>query len=494
MFRLSKYLIIIGIPAFIGIVVLLTWMFRVVAINDLVYQSENHNQILTKTVTNVLWPQIKGFKNAMSRQQISEDQPNNQHSDFSYQIIKIVLDEPMNELLNGTNILKVKIFNLNNIIIYSTDAAIVGQKVPDNHVGLTHAKKGGIVSKIKFEKSFTSFDGSRLSDRYIVSSYLPVRTSNDHNIEAIFETYSDVTELYSHVDDSLQNFAIMLSVVFSTIFIIVFIIVRRLDQTISNNTELSVAHNTANEANKAKSRFLANMSHELRTPLNAIIGYSELISEEAADTGNKDTLRDVDKIKSAGRHLLRLINEILDLSKIEAGQMSIFYEPVNVGRMMLDINTIIKPLLIRNNNEYSLMSSNDLNIKTDLSKLRQIIINLLSNAAKFCHNGKVSMEIRKQKTGLEFIVKDSGIGMTDLQTTNLFKPFVQADDSTTRKYGGTGLGLAISKQFCKMLNGNISIDTALGKGTTFTMYIPDQNTLAHHHNSLPSNAKKSNVA
>lgn len=241
--------------------------------------------------------------------------------------------------------------------------------------------------------------------------------------------------------------------------------------------EASVARRAAESANMAKSTFLANMSHELRTPLNAIIGYSEMLKEEAVDEGVDSFIPDLDKILAAGRHLLALINDILDLSKIEAGRMDLFIETFSVPAMIADVATTIQPLVDRKGNRLDVEVGDDVgSLNADLTKVRQILFNLLSNAAKFTENGTVRLAVRavgsEREDRLEFVVADSGIGMTDQQMAKLFQPFTQADASTTRQYGGTGLGLAISRRFCEMMGGTIGVESEPGKGSTFTVSFP----------------------
>lgn len=230
----------------------------------------------------------------------------------------------------------------------------------------------------------------------------------------------------------------------------------------------------AQEANKTKSDFLANMSHELRTPMNAIIGYSEMLLEESEDTGEKWMQADLGKILSAAKHLLQLINDILDLSKIEAGKMSLFLEPVDIARMAAEVAPMIGPLAAKNNNAFEMRCPPGIGtMRTDLTKLRQTLFNLLSNACKFTENGRVTLDIRRGDDGMIlFGVSDTGIGMEPHQIEKLFSEFVQADASTTRKYGGTGLGLAISRKFCRMLGGDITVTSTPGQGSVFTAALP----------------------
>ena len=230
----------------------------------------------------------------------------------------------------------------------------------------------------------------------------------------------------------------------------------------------------AQEASKTKSAFLANMSHELRTPMNAIIGYGEMLLEEAEDTGEKWMESDLKKILSSAKHLLQLINDILDLSKIEAGRMTVFLEPVDIAQAARDVASTVEPLVAKNGNVFELKCAEDIGtMRTDLTKLRQTLFNLLSNASKFTEKGRITLEItRRADQMVSFAVSDTGIGMTPEQTDKLFGEFVQADASTTRKYGGTGLGLAISRKFCRLLGGDITVQSVPGEGSAFTAILP----------------------
>ena len=230
-------------------------------------------------------------------------------------------------------------------------------------------------------------------------------------------------------------------------------------------------------ASRHKSEFLANMSHELRTPLNAIIGYSEMLQEDAADLGAERFVADLQKIHASGRHLLELINAVLDLSKIEAGKMDLYLESIDIASLVRDVAAVIKPLAEKNTNRLNLECAELIgSMHADLTKVRQSLFNLLSNACKFTERGTVSLAVARETDDsgewITFAVSDTGIGMTPEQIGRLFEDFSQAEASTTRRYGGTGLGLALSRRLCRMMGGEITVASALGEGSTFTMRLP----------------------
>jgi PAS domain S-box-containing protein len=243
---------------------------------------------------------------------------------------------------------------------------------------------------------------------------------------------------------------------------------------------LKAARDQAEAMNRTKSTFLANMSHELRTPLNAIIGYSEILQEDVADLGQESLMTDLKKIETSGRHLLGLINDILDLSKVEAGRMELYIEDVDLASLFEEVQGIVAPLIQKNGNTLELRLAGDLgSIRTDRTRLKQSVLNVLSNGNKFTENGRlrvVAERFQADRPMVRIAISDTGIGMDEKQLGRLFQAFSQADASTTKKYGGTGLGLAITRHFCQLLKGDITVKSKPGEGSTFTITLPDLGT------------------
>ena len=327
--------------------------------------------------------------------------------------------------------------------------------------------ESGKVAWIENVQEDANFPRRNLTENLVVKGAFAVPVKVSGAVVAVLEFFSDqVVEPDENLIRVMNHVAEQLSLVFE----------RR--QTAESLLEAAEA---AEAANRAKSAFLANMSHELRTPMNAIIGYSEMLAEDAEDEGYDELIPDLEKINSAGRHLLGLINDVLDLSKIEAGRMELYLERFDLKQILEEVMATAAPLAATKNNQFVADFAADLgNMRADLTKVRQTLLNLLSNAAKFSENGTITLSARRE--GREdgdwvlISVTDTGIGIPEEKFDTVFEEFSQADNSTTREYGGTGLGLPISRRFCRMMGGDLTVTSEAGKGSTFIAELPAEVT------------------
>ncbi|MGL5065043.1 MAG: ATP-binding protein [Microcoleus sp.] len=354
----------------------------------------------------------------------------------------------------------------------------------------------------KADQAFSTYDRAERLGTLILFTSLGISAT----IAAILAAYTsaalarplEAATLIAQQVTEESNFDLQVPVTTSDEVGMLAVSLNELIQKVAEYTEdLHEAKIAAEAANRSKSAFLANMSHELRTPLNAIINYSEMLQEDAQDSGSEDFLPDLEKIQTAGKHLLDMISDILDISKIEAGHVTLYLENFDVQAMIEEVMTTAQPLVEKKGNSLALKTKGELGtMYADLPKVRQILLNLLSNAAKFTEKGVITIGVERIKNNrpkpgkhnkdeslsglnynsqiLVFRVSDTGIGMTDEQLQQIFKPFTQADASTTRKYGGTGLGLTISQRLCQILGGEISVESENGKGSTFTVSLPER--------------------
>ncbi|WP_455199591.1 sensor histidine kinase [Kaarinaea lacus] len=492
--HLTSFFSLVSIPVLILAIILLVFIYRLVVLESLQRQVELNNITVTKSLSNSLWEQIK----------VLELSPDSREGWAMNEIFVDVINKDIYEYLNGTPVIKFKLYNIDGNTIYSTAKEEIGKGGPDGNLLKEVLSTRQPVSLRTHYEEFHSI-GGRLTNVKVLATLIPKFENDglvsrpDRGVEGVFEVFTDITQPLKKIEQSLYNFLVVLIFVFTFVYLALYVMVKHADKVISENKgdlkrkiddienmnyilqsksrELAVARDVANHANVAKSQFLANMSHELRTPLNAILGYSELVSEELQQYKNKGLERDLEKIHQAGSHLLELIDGILDLSKIEAGQMELHREAINVPHLLEEIKDTVSPLVNKNNNEIKLdMDFNDVVLFGDITKIRQILFNLISNAAKFTSNGTITLASRMLKVNdvrkIVFEVSDTGIGIAPENIDKLFDPFEQEDISTTRKYGGTGLGLTITKRFCTMMDGEIEVDSEQGKGTKFIVYLP----------------------
>jgi signal transduction histidine kinase/ActR/RegA family two-component response regulator len=272
-------------------------------------------------------------------------------------------------------------------------------------------------------------------------------------------------------------------------------LIKEIDRHQSTLKALTRAKDDAERANRAKSEFLAKMSHELRTPLNAVLGYSELMLEDAELDGRSEQIADLQKISAAGKHLLAMVNDILDISKIEAGKMVLHVENVDLDQLIDEVESTARPLVAKNSNSFAVERGSNLGaMRADITKLRQAIFNLLSNAAKFTQNGQITLSVRRDGDWMEIAVTDTGIGISPEQQKVLFSNFSQASSKIAAVYGGTGLGLSLSQNLCRLMGGRIEIESELGKGSRFTIRLPAQTEQAGHESAaspLPHRPRQS---
>jgi len=325
---------------------------------------------------------------------------------------------------------------------------------PDHAEGVVERFRHSIEVGEAWEDTFP-LRGANGEYRWFLSRALPIREQETGEVVRWFGTNTDVTQQRA-VEEELAQAK---------------------DAAEQAREIAEEAQEAAEEANRAKSQFLANMSHELRTPLSAVIGYSEMLEEEVADLGEPSLIEDIRKIHSNARHLLGLINDVLDISKIEAGKMELSPETFEVADMVRDVASTVGSLIEKKGNRLELDFRGDPgSMHSDQTKLRQCLINLLSNAAKFAENGVITLSVERTPIGAEewltFAVSDTGIGMTPEQMAKLFQRFTQADASTTRKFGGTGLGLALTRAFSQLMGGDVQVASRDGEGTTFTIKLP----------------------
>ena len=500
--NLVKSFSMISLVAVIVAAILLGWMYRSLAVDELSQQGETSNVTLATTMTNAIWSQVREvIDTVIEKKELSDE-------DKVYSIN--VLDQSVKEIIEATNIIKVNIYDVSGKLIYSTNHAQIGDVNKHDTFSNVVIAKESVYSGMNSQDEKESAPGS--SSQTVLYTYLPVKSYDSGELEGVLQIHSNVTGTYARIKQSQFNFIIGLIIILTLVYVSLFTVVRHADVVIKKQTnerdgylheiesintdldgyskELALARDQALDASKAKSIFLANMSHELRTPLNAIIGYSEMMADEMSMEGRESDASDLSKIKSAGAHLLSVINDILDLSKIEAGHMELHLEELNVKAAIDNIIETIMPMVEKGENQIEVNIADDIaGMFTDLTRMRQVLLNLLSNACKFTSDGKISLDVQRQPDDPElivFTVTDTGVGMDAEHLDHIFDAFKQVDSSSTKEFGGTGLGLTISKRFCEMLGGSIHAHSEPGQGSSFKVILPERSSRSTGREEKPS--------
>jgi len=494
--KLIKLFSVTSVVTLIIAVVAIGWFYKTFAVNLLEQQSAKTNIILSKVIYNSLHIGIEtklGVKNLYNDESVEFISDPKNHS---------FLNTVIYDSIEQTPVVKVKIYNSKLKTIYSTIQENIGKTIDDVNIKEV-IKSGESFTEINHYQQF-DLEGSTLNNVTLLTTYIPMMinhemTSPSINEFGMFGIYVDVTERYQSIINSQWGFVSVIATVLFFIYSVLYFEVRRINYLTSikqldldnelrkaektnmvlgkNFAKVATKRDRAVKENEAKSQFLANMSHELRTPLNAIIGYSEMISDDMDDGLTDRVKEDSRRINNAGKHLLIIINDILDISKIEAGKMELNIEEFNINDMLNEIIATSKPLADKNNNKLIVKTNHKIvTIHSDLTRARQILLNLVSNAIKFTKGGEITIvtndSIINEQQSIEFIVQDTGIGVDEKYINKIFSPFNQADLSSSKKYEGTGLGLTISKLFCELMNGSISVKSKLGHGSRFSVNLP----------------------
>ena len=444
---------------------------RETAVDQLRQMAERNNVALTQAVANGLWPQFAGFvaeAAGMAPDAVRQDVRTQE------------LAAKVGALMAGTSILKVKLYTLSGFTAFSTEAGQIGGDYSDNPRFLI-TRAGGIASKLEFRESFNSMTGP-MRDRWVLSSYIPVRPGGaTGRIEGVAEIYSDVSDLHARMRHTERVQIAVGGGTFLLVFCLLLAMVGYADRQIRrhhrDNLRLTGNVARAEAASQAKSDFLANMSHELRTPLNAIIGFSEMIRDATlGPVGNSSYTAYAGDIHDAGQHLLMIINDVLDLVKIDSGQMPLAIERVDVRDVIDGVVRLMQPQAAKA--DVTLLYDNSPvtdPIDTDEAKLRQILINLVANGVKFTPaGGSVRIAVMQDSSHgqIRIVVEDTGIGIAADDIAVALAPFSQVDTTLARQFEGTGLGLPLSKGLAQRLGGDLSLDSTPGRGTAVTVTLP----------------------
>jgi signal transduction histidine kinase len=489
MFKLLRYFSITSAIALLAVALALSQLYLKTALDQLIHDTERQSAFLTRSIANAIWPRFAAYVRSASHQAPDS---------LIYNSRTWELHEALTPLTAGLPILKIKIYDIGGLTVYSSDIDQIGDTMADNPQFLEMASRGEPGTELSYGKSLQSIGGF-VEGRDVVESYLPIRGGG--GVEGVFEIYIDVTGQISEIERASLILLIGLLGLFTLLYAGLLFVMRHADRIVTaqydniehknallteeidqrNKVEaaLRVARDKAEAASRAKSQFLANMSHELRTPLNAVIGFSEVIADEVLGRVTPARYQEyaVD-IRDSGRHLLSMVSNVLDLAKVEAGKMELHVGAFDAATLARAAARTVETNCKANGNELIVDCPASLEpAVSDEDKVLGILINLLGNAVKFTRNGRVELSVRREQSGgrnwMVFRVRDNGIGMDGAHIEEMFGEFTQADSSVTKIYGGSGLGLAISRRFASLLDGELTMDSAPGQGATITLRLPD---------------------
>lgn len=477
MFPLVRYFSVASLIVFVLGFVLIFSNTRANDINDLINLREQNNKALTIAYANTLLDEHGDFIASAGNMTADEIMTSEGFA---------ALHEDVSQLARGSTIVKAIIFAPSGSIIYSSEFDEIGEDNSQNTRFLA-ALAGGTASELGFEDIVDAF-GEEIVNRDIVESYVPFQASASGEIQGVMEVYDDVTILLADIERRQANLAFGLAALLTGLYFILFAIVRYAEQIMRRqneqiernvqelaaaNEQLKVANDIAEESVRLKSEFLSTMSHELRTPLNSIIGYSGIITSGIAGTLDDKAMNMVSRINDSGQHLLMLINNVLDLSKIEAGRMTLVKHATPIHDVTDGIVDQLQVLADKKQLafEVNVAASVPEMLMLDEDRVKQIMINLLSNAIKFTEEGLVNLDLAWQADKLTINVRDTGVGIPQHAIDYIFDEFRQVDGSSTRNVGGTGLGLAIVSKLSEAMGGSVSVESTVGTGTQFTVVI-----------------------
>lgn len=478
MFPLVRYFSLTSLIVFILGFILIFANTHTNDINDLVDLREQNNVALTQAYANTIINDHGTFIASAATMSVDEITAS---PEFTH------LDDDLRQLTQGSTIIKVKIYAPNGMTVYSSEPSQIGDDKSANPGFLT-AMDGGVASELVYKDTFNAFEGN-IEDRDIVESYVSIQPTGADEIQGVIELYDDVTILLNRIDERQVVLGAGLAALLTVLYLVLFFIVRYAEQIMrkqrtqiesniadlaSANSQLKIANQRAEEATRLKSEFLSTMSHELRTPLNAIIGYSGIISSGMSGTVDEKSMRMIKRIQDSGQHLLMLINNILDISKIEAGRLTIVRDKTYVRDVTDGLQEQLQVLADKKQIAFDISVDDSVPdyLMIDSERVTQIMINLLSNAIKFTEEGSVKLDMKWQHGNLNMKASDTGIGIPAHSLEYIFDEFRQVDGSSKRNVGGTGLGLSIVRKFAEAMDGTVTVESTLGEGTVFTVVIP----------------------